>query len=545
MKIVLLGDVGADGGYHTGDEAMAEAVVDEISRRTDVSVIAPSGDPEDTTERYGWATAPLIGFGAPLWTDAERDARLDAVLAAAGGDMDALPWADPAWRVIQAVSEADAVVISGGGNLNSTWPQHIYERVALARLAAAFNKRHVVTGQTLGPHLTARHGEHVGRLLTSAALVGTRDSASRDLAVRLGVPPERLVRVVDDAAYLQPADTDVQLPDTPYVAATFAAHSGLLGFDEYISAIAGLLNHVITSSGMRVVLVPHHGSVRDGVPSGDLAIHDRIAAMVGTSVESLPMMTAREVVAVTTGAAMTISTRYHPVVFALSASVPTLGISVDAYTSTKIRGAMANYGVEDYSISVASLVHGGARAAVDDLAGRAQDLADHLDRVNTVRRAEAASWWDTVVATLTEVESPPPADIEPVPSFEAGPWSSTGRALREWSDAVSARYGADHLASDESISENHRLEHRILELEREAACLSADLAMAADEIEALRVSTEAAHRLVSDPLRPLVTWLDDLPTIEALRTELDAVYSSRTFRYLRTPRKIYARLRAR
>jgi polysaccharide pyruvyl transferase WcaK-like protein len=545
MKIVLLGDVGGTGGYHTGDEAMAEAVIGEIGSRTEVSVIAVSGDAEDTTQRYGWATVPRIGFGAPLWTDAERDARLDAVLAAAAGDMDALPWGDPAWRLIQAVAEADAVVISGGGNLNSTWPEHIYERVALARLAAAFNKRHVVTGQTIGPHLTGRHGEHLGRTLTSAALVGTRDAASHDLAARLGVLPERLVSVVDDAAYLQPAETGTPSPDSPYVAATFAPHSGLLGSDEYVSAIAGLLDHVITTTGMRVLLIPHHGSVLDGVPTGDLVIHDRIAAAVGTSVESLPMMTAREVVAVTARAAMTISTRYHPVVFSLSASVPTLGISVDAYTSTKIRGAMANYGVDDYSISVASLVHGGARAAVDDLASRAQGVTQHLSLVNAVRRGEAASWWDAVVATLTGVEGPPPADLGPVPSFEAGAWFSTGGALRDWSYAVSARLEADHLASRESRSEIHRLEDDILKLEREAARLSADLEMAADEIDALRVSAEAAHKLVSDPLRPLPTWLEDLPTIEALRAELDAVYSSRTFRYLRGPRQLYARLRSR
>lgn len=544
MRVVLLGELGADAGYHAGDEAMAEATVDEISRRTDVSVLALSQSPEETTRLHGWEAVPLIGFGPPLWTDGERDARLDAVLAAAGGDMDGLQWGDPGWRVIQAVSEADAVVISGGGNLNSTWPEHIYERVALARLAAIFNKRHVVTAQTIGPHLTARHGEHIGRLLTSAALVGTREAASYDLAVRLGVLPERLVHVVDDAAYLRPLSGDVRLPDGPYVTGTFAPYSGLLDVDEYVSAIATLLRHVADTSGMRIVLVPQQGVVQNGVPSGDVAMHERIAAAVGMPVEARPTMTARECVAVTAGAALTISSRYHPVVFALSASVPTLGLSVDAYTSTKIHGAMANYGVGDYAISVASLVHGGALAAVDDLVARAAPYTEHLDRVNTVRQAEAAAWWDAVVATLTDVEGPQPADLQPVPSFEAGAWSITSRALREWSDAVSARYGADHLMSDENVSEIHRLERRVLELEREAAGLSADLAMAADEIDALRVSTQAAHKLVSDPLQPLVTWLDDLPTIEALRAELDAVYSSRTFRYLRTPRRIYARLRA-
>lgn len=547
MRIVLLGDVGAAAGYHAGDEAMAEAVVDEIGARTDVSVIALSRNLVDTRERYGWETVHRIGFDSDLWTDTERDARLDAVLAAAGGDTNALAWGDPAWDVIHAVAEADAVVISGGGNLNSSWPEHIYERVAVAQLAGMFNKRHVVTGQTLGPHLTARNGEHVGKLLTSAALVGTRDAASYDVAQRLGVLPDRLVRVVDDAAYLRTIDPALQLPDGPYIAATFAPHSGLLDGDDFVSSIAALFDHVTSSTGMRVLLIPHQTTVHDGLEIGDAAMHGRIAAAANTSmIELLLPVSARQAAAITGSAALVISTRYHPVVFALSASVPALGIAVDAYTSTKIHGAMANYGVGDFAISVASLVDGGADAALDDILGRTSDLTAHLDVVNALRRKEAVGWWDAVTAALTGTDDVAPAvGIEPVATFDGGSWSNASRALRDWSYSVSTRYGADRLHNEESAAESLPLKHRIIELERGASELAADLSLAADEIESLRASTRAAHRLVSDPLRPLATWLVDLPTIEALRAELDGLYRSRTFRYLRVPRQIYRRLRAR
>ena len=39
-----------------------------------------------------------------------------------------------------AVAEADGVVVAGGGNLASTWPLHVYERAALAGIAARLRR---------------------------------------------------------------------------------------------------------------------------------------------------------------------------------------------------------------------------------------------------------------------------------------------------------------------------------------------------------------------------------------------------------------------
>ena len=87
-----------------------------------------------------------------------------------------------------AVCGADAVVVAGGGNMASTWPLHIFERAALpALLARAAGIPFVVTGQTLGPQLDRADPELVASLLRSARLVGVREHASADLALRLGV----------------------------------------------------------------------------------------------------------------------------------------------------------------------------------------------------------------------------------------------------------------------------------------------------------------------------------------------------------------------
>lgn len=543
MKIVLLGDLGSAGGYHAGDEAMAEAVVDELASRTSVEVVAISGDPLDTSTRYGWEVVPRVDFSL-LTSDSERDARLDAVLNAARGETNSLAWGDPAWKVIHAVAAADAVVISGGGNLSSTWPEHVYERATLALLAALFNKRHVVTGQTLGPQLTARHGELVASVVTSASLVGAREQPSYDVALRLGVNPDRLVRVVDDAAYMQ-GQSDTSLPTGPYVAATFSPDSGPLDTTTYVEAIAALLDTIAESSGLRIVLIPHHATEINGAVTGDLVTHQAIAsASVSADIQILPPLTGREIVAITDNAALVVSSRYHPVVFALGAAVPALGIAVDAYTSTKIHGAMASFGVGDFTVSVGSLLNGGADAAAADLIGRIADIRDHLKRVNTVRKAESAAWWDAVAATLAGADDvTTPADLASVPSFDGLGWSSTTKALRSWSELVSARFSADHLENAAVQADAQACRARADGLEREIATLADDLASSADEIDALRASVAAAHQLISDPLRPVAVWLEDLPSIQALTAELNAIYQTRTFRYLDRPRRIYQRLR--
>jgi polysaccharide pyruvyl transferase WcaK-like protein len=546
MKVLLLGDIGSVGGYHAGDEAMAEAVVEQLGSRGDVDVVAISGDVADTISRYGWRAVPRIDFAAPLTSDAERDARLDAVLCAARGDTNAIPWSDPAWTVIHAVADADAVVISGGGNLSSTWPEHIYERAALAQLAAIFNKRHVVTGQTVGPHLTARHGELVGRILTSAALVGARESSSHSLALQLGVLPDRLVHVLDDAVYLRESSAEVPQPAGPYIAATFSPDAGLVEPDIHIAAVATFIDDVVRMTGLRVALVPHLSSGIDGNATGDLAMHTAVAERVSSSVvEVLAPLDARQIQTITHGAALVISTRYHPVVFALGASVPALGIAVDAYTSIEIRGAMDIFGVGDFAVPAVSLAHGGALAAVLELVDRSDDVVAHLKSVNAVRTVESAAWWDAVDAVLRgDAATEAPRDLAPAAVFHGGEWTGTCTALREWSDSISVRVGADQLESARAYTEVATLEAKIDALEREAAALAADLSTSADEVDALRLSAKAAYALVSEPLRPIATWLEDLPSIEKLRAELDAVYRTRTFRLLDRPRRLYSKLRA-
>src|SRR5689334_12624458 len=131
MKVVLLGDVGGDADFHVGDEAMLQAALLELRARLDVDATVLSTDPAATAARYDARSIDRIGFGA-LPDRATRDDRLQRVVAAARGQAALLSADDPAWPVIESVADADAVVVTGGGNLASAFVEHLYERAAIA-----------------------------------------------------------------------------------------------------------------------------------------------------------------------------------------------------------------------------------------------------------------------------------------------------------------------------------------------------------------------------------------------------------------------------
>ena len=195
MRVVALGDVGViDDMMHIGDEAMFQAAHDELAARG-ATLVAVSSVPDETAARYGVDAVRRIRFDG--LDRAASEQRLDAVLALAEG-RDTLAADDRARAVVAAVAAADGVLIAGGGNLASTWPLHVYERAALAGIAARLGRPLVVSGQTLGPDLRGRDRELVAELLRSARLVGVRESASHLLASRSGRgrPPGRRRRVV-------------------------------------------------------------------------------------------------------------------------------------------------------------------------------------------------------------------------------------------------------------------------------------------------------------------------------------------------------------
>lgn len=382
MRVVALGDIGVtDGMIHIGDEAMFESAVKQLRARGVDEFVGVSVNPADTSQRYGIESIQRIGFAPGTEAAEQRLARILALEPEAG---------DPAQAVIDAVRRADGVLVTGGGNLSSLWPSHVYERAALAGIAQALGKPFVISGQTLGPALDGDDRTKVAALLASARLAGVREPDSAALAAALGIPGVR--QLVDDASFL----IDDAATPGDYCAVTLANHVGAADRGAFESRAAELLDRIAATTGLRIIFSAHFAAIDRAESRGDSAMHARVAAHMSAPWSIEPTTDSAASARFARNAGLVVSSRYHPTVFAVAAGVPTIGIHVDDYTQTKLTGALGNFG-QSSLVSAAALVGGEAAQGVER-AWEQRDITRTRD--HSAARASSGLWWDDVAAAL-------------------------------------------------------------------------------------------------------------------------------------------------
>ncbi|WP_314504798.1 polysaccharide pyruvyl transferase family protein [uncultured Microbacterium sp.] len=396
MRVVALGDVGViDDMMHIGDEAMFQAARDELAARG-ASLVAVSSAPDETASRYGIDAVPRIRFDGLDRPASER--RLAAVLAFADG-ADTLSSDDSARAVVAAVAEADGVLIAGGGNLASTWPLHVYERAALAGVAARLGRSLAVSGQTLGPDLRGRDRELVTRLLQSARRVSVREATTHRLATELGVAA-RLG--VDDASFVGLPAGEIAPRDAAGepggVLVSLSLSLGRAPRAETVERVAALVDAAADATGGPVRFHAHFGPMTGAAPRGDAVLHDEVRGRMRTATAVVPTGDVAAAASLARSADLLITGRYHPAVFAAPAGVPVLGLVTDDYTAVKQRGALAQWG-QEATVPISEADTAGIPRLLALLQDRERVAREARTRL-PAHRSAAAAWWDSVADAL-------------------------------------------------------------------------------------------------------------------------------------------------
>jgi polysaccharide pyruvyl transferase WcaK-like protein len=354
-RLVVVADVAGQGHYHLGDEAMLEANLWRFRQLVPgIRFTVLSKDPIWTSTRYGvdaLRRPPAQHDVTGVHTSATlRPARLEAsptLCAEWLGD-----------EIAESLRAADGLVISGGGNLCDTWPEQIWERVALIEVARAARRPIAVLGQMLGPRLSDDQRKWLAVALCSSAWMGVRDSASAVLAQALGVPAHRIHQQLDDAFFLEAAtiedDRAERLPRSqPWIVVTLDASFGSPARAHALEAIASQLDALAVSLGAALMFAPHVGGADVPDALADLVAGRALGARLGSPLLVLDPWQPREIRWLIAQAALVVSTRYHALVFATAAGTPSLGIYSDEYTRSKLRGALTPAGLDGWCISVA------------------------------------------------------------------------------------------------------------------------------------------------------------------------------------------------
>ncbi|SJN13372.1 glycosyl transferase [Leucobacter sp. 7(1)] len=492
-RVLVIGDVSWNGRYHLGDEAMTEAAIAQLRERgCEVTVVA--GDPLVTREHYGVEAVPSFGFVREK-TRTARVRRLDALVAGARGRAELS--SDDALTVA-AVKNADAVVVAGGGNLNSSGSQHIFERVALKRIAEAVGVPLFISSQTVGPLLVPEDRPMVRELLSYATAFGARERATAALMREIGAGIGNVVQTLDDALLLDPVELSserletMKLPSRYVVGSfTFHAYSTGLGREEYYRDLARIVDGIVEAHGVDVVLLPHMGVLGAAEQTGrdnDVYGHDRVVHYSQSGrVRSLPMISAREVLAVTTGAEYTVSTRYHPLVFGAAVGVPAIGLVTSYYSALRMRGALAAFGVESLAVPFEYWTPALGAPLLETLSLRRDQLAAHVSGAGVEQRAFQSRWWDAIVQSIRTREPVLVADTS-----EMGSWI--------WGDAHDERLLAMSRVAHEATN-MYRM-NNLVNVEDHAARIA--------QLERAHQRTEKTNHREADHLRK---------ELEHLRTE--------------------------
>lgn len=384
---------------------MAHACVDELAARGHQDVLLLTRNVQETQRRFGKAAVPTLQFP---WPPEERAEYLDRVIRAAHGDRNALPANDPAWALVAAMRSCDALLIAGGGNMNSLYGWLLYERAAVAGIARALELPVVIAGQTLGPVLYGRDREVASELLARASLVGARESSSLTLGRQLaGGDQNKVASCLDDASFYasksaakaEPVSvSDSAVPSGGYIAATFSGGHGPIDRETYVKTVAAALDQAALATGCTVVLLAHMST--PGMGDGDEAMHAEIAAAMKTPVGLPPILSAEDTAALTAGASLVITSRYHPVIFALDAELPVVALACEDYSYTRLNGALRNWGLGPLALTLPSLFDGTFGSAVEEAWKRRDDISAHLSEVRPAKTADFARWWDRVSAAL-------------------------------------------------------------------------------------------------------------------------------------------------
>lgn len=511
-RVLVIGDIGQH-TYHVGDEAMTIASAQALSEGG-AAVTLMTRDVGHSARYIGTVNREVANHeaGAPYeylpfflfpWAPAEREltlAALECVLEQLHADRErpstaelvALPQVQALPEVLHpltqtvermvefadAIASMDAVVVSGGGNLNSRYGWLLYERAAAVRAAEHAGVPVYVTGQSLGPVLNPEDAQVLERMLRTARSVTVREHSSlawcreRGIDARLSVDdatdylpasPARTLHYAEGVSAGQALD---ELPER-YVCVTVNECT-----EQQAQQLARLLDNMWREHGYAPVFLSHFGDPQNP-ESGDIQAHQRIAEQLSPSTPAtlLPILHADQSITVHRAAAFTLTSRYHPAVFSAAAGIPVLALVPDAFTQMRVGGALSQYGLGEFTLPLGMLAGGVPELMVAAALRHAAVASDArrtelLEVLRTERAYLLAQILGSDTETSGEAEAPAPFPAaEQTPALPE-PLGATVRAARDLFTETSLTAGFEWAMSDRAHSWD--AEHR-RQLERARA----------------------------------------------------------------------------
>jgi polysaccharide pyruvyl transferase WcaK-like protein len=381
-SVALFADVGRQGKYHVGDEALLSGTLDWVGREfPGARVIVGSGSPRETAalnfcrtfrNPSGRVVSCLLNRGEGWRGCLRQPMRALGSLAS-----------------VRHVRSAGLLHLCGGGYLTSKYPALVRLASLYARSAMAAGVPVLVSGVTIGPDIAPEEGAILRSWLPNVAYLSVRDAESVRAAEALGASCDACA--FDEAWALDPENLDFfRLPSDrsrPLVGLCLHGESPK-NSTAWLVAMACCLDAFADRHAVQFVFIPHMVQP----VGGDVELGLRLKKQMRSDVYLIDeMSSARAAKWAAAQCEFVITTRYHGLVFSLASGVPAMALYQDDYTKAKLAGPWDAYRCSSSLTRLGSpcfhdeldLAWGGRHAQADELEQGRCHAEQALNRVRS------------------------------------------------------------------------------------------------------------------------------------------------------------------
>ncbi|AOZ72453.1 hypothetical protein BK816_03385 [Boudabousia tangfeifanii] len=424
MRIAVLADIGQH-TYHVGDEAIGlqacRLLQDRGHKVTLITrdIIATLRATSDQTDAI-WATPFPINPGQRHLAYLHAKMVVDQAISSPTLLPSEVAYVDSELvALVRELEQVDALLIAGGGSLNSQYGWLFLERLLAMYIAQKLGKPYAISGQTLGPALTETDQDLATDIFNHAAILGWRDESSLTLA-KATFPDANHQLVIDDASFFPhkvPNNQSAHGEKTEqYVLVSLNPETDdTLGADP-VKEWAKFLDKIHEITHLPTLLVPHMAPPRSN--TWDEEFTNKVAKMMTSPVVALPVEQALVSANRVNRAALVISARFHPMVFGLARAVPVIGLAQNAYTAVRMTGLCAHWQRPDavHDLSLISSEESKTPASsnsssrllstIKKIWENRAEISKSLEERGNELQAIQAAWYD-MLGILLQKQTPP------------------------------------------------------------------------------------------------------------------------------------------
>ena len=242
-----------------------------------------------------------------------------------------------------ALQNADLVVATGGGYLNSTFPAHAYATLEMLDLAVQMGKPVALLGQGIGPFDKPGLRSYAARVLPRVSLIGLREGlkSSRILS-QLGVNTERVIVTGDDAielAFSSDENASADLGAAIGVNLRVASYSQIGA--QTVELVREELHRAARQFEASLVPVPISFYPQDFDPG---AICELLRGLDDASDGGAALSSPLQVIEEVKRCRIVVTGSYHAAIFALSQGISVVGLAQSEYYVGKFGGLQHQFG---------------------------------------------------------------------------------------------------------------------------------------------------------------------------------------------------------